>query len=71
MTLRLVKGSKNSKGKSSSTKPSSPPRAPSQLNLLPPLAMKVIKVETLHRGAAVELERIVDHILDRLEGRRP
>ena len=65
--LRLVKGSKNSKAKSSFTKLSSRQRNPSQLNLLPPLAVKIAKVESLHRGAAVELERIVDHLLDRLE----
>lgn len=70
MTLRLVKGFKTSKGKSSTTKKSSPTHEPKQLPLLPPLALKAAKVHQLNRGAAEELEKFVDRLLMRLQAGR-
>ena len=69
MTLRLVKGSRISKVGCSSTKNSSRTRVPRPLFLLPPFALKAVKVHRLNRGTAEEVERIVDRVLDRLEGR--
>lgn len=71
VTLRLVKGFSTSKDDYSSTKNSSNTRKPTQLELLPPLALKAAKVHSLNRGAADALEEFVDRILTRLEGRRP
>jgi hypothetical protein len=71
MTLRLV--SENSKNGYSPTNTSSNSPTISASNSLrrPPLAKKAARLQALSPGAASVIERLIDNILDELEGRRP